>query len=165
MLTLDSGESCVRGPINTLCHKVPREKEEWYVSVRSNLPLLRTFCYSSRFNASGSDKYMYSYNPCQTFGLGPPSNNSCYFRDVAVSFFDYLSMMWPEKNHKTLLVVGKEEGWVHLVSARPSVRVIPSSIIGVTTNPFFDSSFCLHGGRGPQVGGVTRLGGVTRISI
>ena len=52
-----------------------------------------------------------------------------------------------------------------LVSARPSVGGIPSSIIGVTTNPFFHSSFCLHGGRGPQVGGVTRLGGVTRISI
>ena len=24
---------------------------------------------------------------------------------------------------------------------------------------------CLHGGRGPQVGEVTRLGGVTRLSI
>lgn len=135
------------------------EKKRNDVSVRSNLPLLRTFCYSSRFNASGSDKYMYSYNPCQTFGLGPPSSNSCYFRDVAVSCFDYFNFRWcdPSKNHKTLLVVGKEEGWAHLVSARPSVRVMPSLIIGVTTNPFFDSSFCLHGGRGPQVGGVTRI--------
>lgn len=69
------------------------EKKKNDVSVRSYLSLLRTFCYSSRFNASGSDKYMYSYNPCQTFRLGPPSNNSCYFRDVALSCFDYFLMM------------------------------------------------------------------------
>ncbi|XP_073254633.1 uncharacterized protein [Porites lutea] len=49
-----------------------------------NLAPLKSRDGSPRFNASGSDKYMYSYNPCQTFGLGPPSNNSCYFRDVAI---------------------------------------------------------------------------------
>lgn len=49
-----------------------------------NLAPLKSRDGSPRFNASGSDKYMYSYNPCQTFRLGPPSNNSCYFRDVAI---------------------------------------------------------------------------------
>ena len=92
MLAFDSGESNVLGRINATCHKGPREKEKWCFS-KVIFIFTKDVLLFQQVNASGSDKYMYSYNPCQTFRLGPPNNNSCYFRDVALSCFDYFLMM------------------------------------------------------------------------
>ena len=53
----------------------------------------------------------------------------------------------------------------HLVVVQGRQRNVQKSVIHVQSCCFATPRACLHGGGGPQVGEVTRLSGVTRLSI